>query len=184
MFFTPVDVAAYAARLLAPEAGMTVLDVGSGAGKFCITAALAVPTAEFVGIEWRPHLVDVANALARDLGATNARFIQGDALELDWSPFDSFYLFNPFGEHLYSKDWRLDNTLELDPENYNESVCGVRHKLARAAVGTRVVTYHGFGAPPPRGYSPSREDPIGCKRLELWIKTRTMMRHEAELEIE
>lgn len=184
MFFTPIDVAAYAARLLAPEPGTRVLDVGSGPGKFCIAAALAVPTAEFVGIEWRPHLVDVANALARDLGVTNARFIQGDATELDWAPFDAFYLFNPFGEHLFSQEWRLDHTLDLDPDAYVKCVWAVRQKLARASLGTRVVTYHGFGAPPPLGYEPSREDPIGYKRLELWIKTRAIMRDDADWEIE
>src|SRR5262245_28809992 len=71
MHFTPVEVARLAARLLASSPGMTVLDVGAGAGKFCLVAALAVPDCEFVGVELRPHLVDLANALARNLGIHN-----------------------------------------------------------------------------------------------------------------
>jgi len=181
-FFTPVHVAAYAARLLAPARGMRVLDVGAGAGKFCIAAGLAVPTSEFVGVEWRPHLVDLANALARELCVPNVRFIHGDALELDWSTFDSFYFFNPFAEQLTDKQPVLDRTIEIDPDNFIRCVYGVREKLAGARVDTRVVTYHGFGAPPPRGYERSLTEPVLCRRLELWIKTRIIMRGEAESE--
>jgi SAM-dependent methyltransferase len=173
-FFTPLDVAAYAARLLAPEPGMTVLDVGAGVGKFCIAAALAVPGCQFVGVEWRPHLVDLANALARELGIANARFVHGDALELDWSRFDSFYFFNPFGELLRDHDVLLDRSIEHDSEDFIRCVSGARCKLARARVGTRVVTYHGFGAPLPPGYEEARDSLGACKRVELWIKTRTI----------
>jgi SAM-dependent methyltransferase len=180
-FFTPINVAAYAAHLLAPSPGMTVLDVGAGAGKFCIAAGLAVPTCEFVGVEWRPHLVDLANALARELRVPNVRFIQGDALELDWSMFDSFYLFNPFAE-LNDEDVSLDRTIEVDPDSFIRCVCGVRQKLASARIGTRVVTYHGFGAPPPVGYKTSLADPVLWRRLEMWIKTHDVMGGEVEPE--
>ncbi len=172
--FTPVDVARYAARLLAPTPGMSVLDVGAGAGKFCIAAALAVPDCEFVGVEWRPHLVELATALARELGVTNARFVCGDALELDWSTFDSFYLYNPFAEQLFEPVFALDRTIDFDPETFAACVTGTRCKLARARVGTRVVTYHGFGALPPLGYEASSEDPIGCERLDLWVKAHAI----------
>lgn len=177
-FFTPVDVAAYAAQLLAPAPGTRVLDVGAGAGKFCIAAALAAPTSEFVGVEWRPHLVELANALARELGVPNVRFIHGDALELDWSPFDSFYFFNPFAEQLTDKEVKLDRTIKTDPDSFIRCVYGVREKLGRARVGTRVVTYHGFGAPPPLGYESSLVEPVSRRRLQLWIKTRIIMRGE------
>jgi predicted RNA methylase len=169
-FFTPLDVAAYAARLLTPEPGMTVLDVGAGVGKFCIAAALTVPACEFVGVEWRPHLVDLANALARELGVPNARFVRGDAFELDWSRFDSFYFFNPFGELLRDPDFLLDRSVEHDSAAFIRCVSGARRKLARARVGTRVVTYHGLGAPLPPGFEQSRASFGSCKRVELWIK--------------
>ena len=173
--FTPIEVAHYAARLLAPAPGMSVLDVGSGAGKFCLAAALAVPECEFVGIELRPHLVELANTLARELGVGNARFLHGDALDYDWSAFDAFYFFNPFAEQLYD-DFVLDHSIEFDPATFIACVSGVGRKLADARVGTRVVTYHGYGGPPPRGYELSREDPIGSERLQLWVKTRTVTR--------
>jgi len=62
-FWTPVSVAARAARLLVRDASTRVLDIGSGAGKFCIVGA-AVTGASFTGIEHRGHLVEVARVAA------------------------------------------------------------------------------------------------------------------------
>jgi len=182
-FFTPVHVAECAARLLTTSPGTTVLDVGAGAGKFCIAAALAVPSCKFIGVEWRPHLVALANALADELAVPNVRFIHGDALDLDWSSFDSFYFFNPFAEQSDESEFRLDRTIDVDPDNFIRCVYGAREKLASARVGTRVVTYHGFGASPPRGYEPSREDPVHCRRLQLWVKTQIIMGGETYAEL-
>ncbi len=62
--WTPVDVAERAAELLVTSAGVRVLDVGSGAGKFCIIGALTTE-GKFCGIEQRAHLIDVAREAAR-----------------------------------------------------------------------------------------------------------------------
>jgi SAM-dependent methyltransferase len=169
VYFTPVQIARSAARLLAPRPGMVVLDVGAGAGKFCITAASTVPDATFVGIEWRGELVALANRLAEKAGLSNVSFAHGDALDLDWSPYDGFYLYNPFAEQLFPPGCGLDRTTDFDPHNYILYVTAVRERLASVRAGTRVVTYHGFGAPLPENYEWVSGDPTG--RLELWIKT-------------
>jgi SAM-dependent methyltransferase len=179
MHFTPLVVARQAATLLAPEPGMSVLDVGAGAGKFCLAAALAVPTATFIGVELRGHLVRLASRLAARLALQNVRFLHSDALSLDWSQFDSFYLYNPFAEQLFEPAFVLDRSIELDPLNFVVYVTGVRRRLAEARIGTRVVTYHGFGAPPPLGYELTRQEPAGSDRVELWIKTRAVTAEEA-----
>jgi SAM-dependent methyltransferase len=168
--FTPVEVARRAAALLAPVAGMTVLDVGAGPGKFCLVAAHAVSNARFVGVEVRGHLVRVANRLAAELGVPNVEFVHGDAFDLDWSTFDAFYLYNPFAEHLLERAFLLDDQIERDPNSFEGFVNAVCERLAEARVGTRVVTYHGFGACPPSGFHLVSEDAIGSDRVELWIK--------------
>ena len=179
MHFTPIEVARQAAALLAPEPGMSVLDVGAGAGKFCLAAAFAIPTATFVGVELRGQLVRVATRLATQLQLHNVRFVHGDAFDLDWSQFDSFYLYNPFAEQLFENAFRLDRSLTLDPLNFDLSVTAVRVRLALARVGTRVVTYHGFGASPPLGYDLARVEQAGSDRVELWIKSREVSPEEA-----
>jgi SAM-dependent methyltransferase len=177
--FTPVAVARYAAHLLAPRPGMRVLDVGAGPGKFCVVAAREVPTASFVGIEIRPHLVPVARKLAMRLGVENATFLEGNALELDWSEYDAFYFYNPFAEQLYQTAFLLDRTLRFAPSKFLEYVNGARQRLAVARIGTRVVTYHSFGAPAPFGYDLVKSHLIGTDCLELWIKARHVGTTEA-----
>lgn len=172
LHFTPVDVARLAARMLAPEPGMSVLDVGAGAGKFCLAAALAMPAVQFVGVEWRPHLVRVATRIARAWGLTNVRFTAADALELDWSGYDAFYFYNPFAEQLFDTELALDRSIDLDAIHFLPYVTAVSRKLADARLGTRVVTYHGYGAPLPLGYALAQAVSIGTDRVELWLKTQ------------
>lgn len=172
LHFTPVAVARRAVHLLAPEAGMRVLDVGSGTGKFCMVAAREFPHSAFVGIEIRPHLVKLARKLAARMGVENATFREGDAMDLDWTEFDAFYFYNPFGEQLHDKAFVLDRTMTLDPSRFLEYVTGARQRLAAARIGTRVVTYHSYGAPTPSGYDLMESHEIGTDRLELWVKHR------------
>jgi predicted O-methyltransferase YrrM len=133
-------------------------------------AALAVPEARFVGVEWRPHLVRLATRLAAGAGVSNVRFIHGDALDLDWSDYDAFYFYNPFAEHLFDGVFGLDHTIELDPLDYVVYVNAVTERLARARVGTRVVTYHGLGTALPDAYFLAKANAMASDTVELWIK--------------
>ena len=109
--WTPVEVCRAAAQLLAPGPDAIVLDVGSGVGKLCLVGALATG-ASFVGVEQRPHLVKVAQALGAELGATSAAFLCADALSLDWRDFTSLYFFNPFAEAIFPQALRIDATVK------------------------------------------------------------------------
>jgi SAM-dependent methyltransferase len=170
--FTPIDVARHAATLLAPWPGMRVLDVGAGAGKFCLAAAHAVPTAHFVGVELREHLVRLATRLAVEWRIPNALFLPGDAFDLDWSLFDAFYFYNPFAEYLLDKPFLLDDELDFARGGFDLNVAAVQERLTAARPGTRVVTFHGFGGAPPAGYQLVLGEEIETGRMELWIKSQ------------
>jgi predicted RNA methylase len=172
LHFTPVEVARRAAHLLAPVPGLRILDVGAGLGKFCIIAARELPSCTLVGVEIRPHLVKLARKVAARAGVTNTLFIAGNALDVDWSEYDAFYFYNPFGEQLHDESFVLDRTMAFEPSRFLEYVTGVSQRLAAARIGTRVVTYHGFGAPAPAGYDLMETHAIATDRLELWIKQR------------
>lgn len=96
--WTPVEVAFRAARLLAPTSSARLLDVGAGAGKFCLVAA-ATTGADVRGVERSPYLASVAREAARRMGvAIDVR--DGSFESEDPSTFDGIYLFNPFTESL------------------------------------------------------------------------------------
>jgi hypothetical protein len=168
VWWTPVEVAVRAAKLLAPRPGCTILDIGAGVGKFCIVAAASV-RAEVRGLEHRPHLVEIARETAAKVGVS-ASFAAGPSIEeQDASAIDGVYLFNPFAENLCTAaDW-LDKTVELNEARFRADVRATEQLLGRARVGTRVVIYCGFGGEMPAGYVlVSRESVRGT--FELWEK--------------
>ena len=170
-FWTPVPIAQRAAELLVRDAASCVLDVGSGAGKVCIVGALRTG-ATFTGIEHRPHLVAIARDAAERLDASRkTRFVHGDLREVEWGGFDAFYLYNPFSENLYGPRDHFDDTVELSRARFCRDVDAVYRALERAAAGTRVVTYHGFGCALPPCYRSELREGAGSDVLELWIRS-------------
>ncbi len=168
LYWTPVEVAVRAASLLANRAGATILDIGSGVGKFCIVAS-ASAHADVRGIEHRPHLIDIAREAARRVGVT-ATFDGGAIDEQDAAAIDGFYLYNPFAENLCSTTEYLDTTVELSASRFSRDVDATVRLLSKARLGARVVTYCGFGGDLPDGFVLALRERCAGNRLELWVK--------------
>ncbi len=169
VFWTPFSVAARAARFLVRQPRARVLDVGSGVGKFCIVGA-ALTDGRFVGIEHREHLVRIAKRVALRAGVDGTRFVHGPIDAVEPADFDAFYLYNPFEENLCTLDERLDDTVSMSHERFAADVERVRAMLRAARVGTRVVTYNGFGGTMPAGYVRLSGSAHLQLRLDFWIK--------------
>jgi predicted RNA methylase len=168
--WTPIEIAKLAAKLLVVDSTTRVLDVGSGVGKFCLVGALTTP-GQFVGIEQRLHLVEVGQKLVQTFQIARVQFLSGDIRDLDWSQFHSFYLYNPFIENLYSPNDRIDHSIEFNEKRYLELVRWVQRRLHLLPMGTRVVTYHGFGGDMPPEYELKAEVPAQEDFIRLWVKT-------------
>ena len=167
--WTPVAACREAAEWLAPEPGSRVLDVGSGVGKLCLVGALATQ-GTFVGIEQRPHLVQIARALGRQLGATSAAFLCDDAFAVDWRDFSSVYFFNPFAEGLFPDALRIDTTVEQSEQGYELAIAQLTDKLSNLRRGTRVVIYHALGCMLPEGFQRIDHKRSGHSSMELWVR--------------
>lgn len=167
VYWTPIDAAARAATLLATEPGARILDVGSGVGKFCIVAA-SLGVAQVSGIEHRARLVGIAEEAAKRF-EVDVAFKRGTLDDCDPGVVDGVYFFNPFLENLCPpEDW-LDTTVELGPERFVRDIARAEAFLRAARVGTKVVTYCGFGGRIPRGYERVFAENRGGL-LELWVK--------------
>jgi hypothetical protein len=152
LHWTPVAVAAYAARLLVRTPGTRVLDVGAGVGKLCLVGALVTPGV-FHGLEQNASFVQIARAAAWCLHQPATRFHHGDLGSVDWRRYDAFYLYNPFGDH----------------PDVDAHVRLARERLDAAPPGTRVATYHGFGGTMPPTYRLELEGEGAFEGLALWI---------------
>lgn len=172
-YWTRLSVAAHAAEWFEALGVQRVVDIGSGAGKFCVAAALA-GTASYVGLEHRLALVIAARALAETLAVEDkVEFVHGTLGHLAELRADAYYLFNPFGENWYSVEEQLDAEVELGPERHARDVAAVERMLREAPLGTCVLTYNGFGGDVPASYDELRIDETRSSPLRLWQRTRT-----------
>jgi SAM-dependent methyltransferase len=171
-YWTPVQVARRAAQLLEDLGVRRVLDVGSGAGKFCVVAGARAPRIEFVGLEHRAGLVEVAQALATRVGTSNVKFALGDATTFPWTDFDAFYIFNSFAENTFSRRERFDQTVELSHTRFVTDVMRVKRRLDVAPLGTVLLTYYGLGGPIPRSYDLLKVEAVGTGLLRVWRRER------------
>ena len=168
--WTPVRVAARVAHLLTRAGATRILDVGSGAGKFCIVGALSTD-AEFVGVERRGYLVDVAKQTALRFGADRATFVHASADSFPFDGFNGVYLYNPFYEQISRFLTQIDGGIERSPLMYRHFVRSTMNNLAAMAPPVAVVTFNGFGGLMPPEYDFRGDEPAGNDQLELWVKT-------------
>lgn len=169
--WTPIEIALRACELLdpleRPRQNRRVLDIGSGVGKLCLVGALTTE-AVWCGIERDAAMVRAAVAAAKRMGLQNrVEFMHGELSSLEWSDYDSFYLFNPFAECLFST--RLDPLERRDV--YYANIQLVQQRLATTKLGTRVVTYHGFGGDDLPGFTMVLREPARESDLCLWIRS-------------
>lgn len=169
-YWTPLAVAVRAASWFDEFGVRTVVDIGSGVGKFCVAAALASRCC-YIGLEHRPRFVQVARELAARLGCSDrALFLDGDLRSAGAPAADAYYLFNPFGENLFDHDERIDDDVELGDERFESDLTALRQLLFRAPPGTYVLTYNGFGGRIPIAYRQLRVDREFSCVLRLWRK--------------
>jgi SAM-dependent methyltransferase len=165
MHWTPLGIAKKAAAFLTAGQVVSVLDIGSGVGKFCLAAASYQPQAQFTGIEIRPALHEAAELARKQLRVANVEFIQGNIMELDFSRYQHFYFYNAFYEQIET-GFRIDQLLDYSSLNYKKYTAYVFRQLEKKPAGTRLATYHSSGDEVPPGYEVVYESDL----LSCWEK--------------
>ncbi len=168
--WTPLVVALRVAEWLDLIGVRQVVDLGSGAGKFCVAAAVA-SRCSFVGIEQRPGLVEAARALAQLFGVEErVQFVHGTLGRRAIPAADAYYLYNPFGENLFELDENLGDDVELSAERYRRDIAQTEAFFDAAPAGTIVVKYNGFGGQMPPSYEEVLVDREMPNVLRMWRK--------------
>lgn len=165
--WTPLEVAKKAAAFLATSPDVKILDVGSGSGKFCLTAAHYHPLTFFYGIEQRANLVELSTDLAAKLQLGNVSFTCNNIANIDFDRFDHFYFYNSFYENITGTQ-KIDSSVKYSEELYNYYNRYLHKQLDKKAAGTRLVTYHSFGIETPSGYEIVHTD--YNEFLKFWVK--------------
>lgn len=166
LHWTPVYITKLAVNFLADK-GSKILDIGSGAGKFCLTGACYAPEVHFYGVEQRKYLIDQATKVQKRLGIENVSFINANFTSLNLQEFDHFYYYNAFYENLDYVD-RIDDNIEYSEALYEYYIKYLYKALTLKPAGTKIVTYHSFKDEIPRGYHLVESHADG--ELNFWIK--------------
>lgn len=139
--WTPLRIVRKAVSFLSDAGSGRILDIGSGAGKFCIAGAMYMPQSDFFGIEQRRYLVEYGNNVQDKIGLDNVTLIEGNFTSIDFKMFDHFYFFNSFWENIDGND-KIDDSIEYSESLYSYYVAYLRNILDDMPKGTRIVTYH------------------------------------------
>jgi len=137
--WTPLNVALTAARFLAPDKTARIIDIGAGAGKFCITGRYNTP-GSFTGIEQRKNFVRTGNKVIRRLKLSDVSLIHGNFMHHDLSHYTGIYFYNSFHENIVFSD-SLDDKIERSTELYLLYTAHLTEQLGKMPVGTRLATY-------------------------------------------
>lgn len=165
--WTPIEVARIAAEFLVSEKNEKILDIGSGAGKFCLVAGHYKPNAFFYGVEQRKSLIEVAENAQIKLGLDNVFFIEGNFTQLNFNNYDHFYFYNAFFENIAGTD-KIDESIDYSLELYNYYNRYLYKQLETKPAGTKLVTFHSLENEVPRNFTlvDARMDNL----LKCWIK--------------
>lgn len=165
--WTPLCVSRKAAGFLTAENNVSILDIGSGVGKFCLSAAYYKPDAYYFGVEQRKNLTQIAENARATLRQDNVSFFDGNFTQLNFNTFDHFYFYNAFYENLSGTE-KIDDTIDYSMELYNYYNRYLYKQLELKPAGTRLATFHSLEYEIPPGYHVvgSEFDNL----LKYWIK--------------
>jgi len=169
--WTSFRVIRLACEFLVDSPRSCILDVGSGVGKFCIMGSYLYPS-KYYGFEIRSHLVEISIETMKKLKAPWIHFECTDAFEKNWNKYTGIYLFNHFYEHIAPKNQAISNDISLSTKKYHDYIYKMEEKLKTLKIGTKVVTFHGFGGEFPPEYICTSKEPIDGGLLEFWIKKK------------
>lgn len=165
--WTPIAIAKEAMALLAPKHGDRILDIGSGVGKFCFTAAHIYPAVQIDGVEQRSELVEAAQNAKSTLNIHNAAFFLGDFTEMNFTKYTHLYFYNSFYENLVSQDSNDGNNIET-ADLFNRHNRKLYKLLKSLPVGIRLATYHSTENEMPANYHIVA---VGAdEELKCWVK--------------
>lgn len=167
--WTRINVARKASEFLVSENGVRILDIGSGAGKFCLTSAYYHPQASFTGVEQRESLVELCKVLKEKLGLKNVDFIHSNITDINFLDYDNFYFYNSFYENIEGTE-KIDYSVPYSEKLYDYYNLFLYKQLKKLPVATRIVTFHSFGNEMPQSYQVIHTDYDGY--LKFWVKIR------------
>lgn len=75
------------------DSPIRILDMGCSNGVFSCELAKSLPNAQIIGIDISPVSIAISRLRSRLMGLNNTKFIQGDFMAHDCTPYDVIYIY-------------------------------------------------------------------------------------------
>lgn len=165
--WAPLTIIRRAVHYLVQNEGSTILDIGSGIGKFCLAGAWFKPEGRFHGVEQRLNLIEQATAANEKLGRLPVTFHHRNFTQMALDQYDGFFFYNAFFENLPGA-YQIDDSIDCSRELYDYYSNYMYNGLSDLKPGTRIVTYCSWDDEIPPGYKLEEWYEQGL--LKCWIK--------------
>lgn len=168
--WSPIEVARQIAEWLGEKPTLRLVDIGCGVGKLCLLLRLLTHH-QIHGIEQRENFVTIAREIIETNGFFDVSVKHLNMLDLEWSKFDVYYLYNPFQEHqIGSGIGVIEPNIDLDLKYFAQYTSEVFRQLSWAEKGKLLISFHGFGGRMPSSWKIRASKNIENGQLELWEK--------------
>ncbi|WP_165780376.1 methyltransferase domain-containing protein [Leptospira levettii] len=150
--WTPIEITRFTWEYLKTESVSSVMDLGSGVGKFCLNLVhYANGSFPVYGVEDRKDLVELSLELKQKMGLTGVHFTHSDFLVNFPFGHSHYYVFNPLYE-MMKGEHSIDFKKEKSAMVFIKNLQILKNHLNHCKKGTKVITYHGFGGTALPGY--------------------------------
>ncbi len=166
--WTPLAVGKRAARWLVQKKGDKILDIGSGAGKFCFIGALTTD-GHFTGVEKIKKLTGISRKIQKKENIKNITFLNDDIKNVPLSGFAGIYFYNAFHELILEND-TIENPALIAEQLYYDYSTYLYEQLENLPLNTRLVTYYGHINQVPNNYRLVDSD--FENELKFWVKDK------------
>jgi SAM-dependent methyltransferase len=164
--WSPVAVAKAASEFLIDRPAARILDLGSGAGKFCMVGATHTK-GYFTGVEQRQLLVELSEKISILHGLRRVKYLHANITDIDFRDYTAFYFYNSFYENTQPAH-TIDDTVRLDVKLYDEYSMYMAGQLSNLPSGTRLAAYCTPAPVIPRSFR--LVDSLYDGSLNLWEK--------------
>ncbi|TGK78311.1 methyltransferase [Leptospira noumeaensis] len=168
--WTPIPVIERTWKYLSEEQVKSVVDLGSGLGKFCIYLSLLSKSSFPIhGLEDREDLVLIADSLKRKWGVENINWERTNFLKQFPYGHSHYYCFNPLYETMKGNH-SIDISKEKSANQFLKDLQTFKQNLILLKPKTKLITFHGFGGSYLPGFKTLLKEEIEGGEFRVWEK--------------
>lgn len=171
--WTPISVIERTWKYLSSDGVTSVVDLGSGVGKFCIYLSLLFSDSiDIFGFEDREELLSVSEGLKKHWGVSKVQFQKANFLTHFPYGHSHYYCFNPLYETIKGSH-SIDLKKNKSAHQFLKDLQTFKQNLFLLKPKSKLITFHGFGGSFLPGFRLVLNEEISGGEFQVWEKENT-----------